>query len=397
MNPSPDLLLAYDFPPMGGGIARWMSEIALRYPPGELIVCTGCLPGDTAADTRLPNVVSRLPLASGRLRTVQGQIRWAARVAALHRQCRFGFAWCDNIRPSAYPANVLWRMSDVPYGVLLHGSDLFDWRQRFRRSAFKRFVARRLFGDAAVVVTNSRWTGDLAREVLEELGLPQSIPRIRIVPLGTDPAAFRPDLDPAGLRQAYQLPAGLWVVTVARLELYKGVDVAIRAVAMLREDVPTLRYAVVGDGPARAELEALARSEGVADRVHFLGAVPDSMVAQAYVLADVYLGLTRQTERNVEGFGISLVEAQASGRPVLAGRGGGTADAVKDGVTGLLVDPTDPGEVARQLGTLLKDRARSAALGQAGRHEVERYYNWDRVVAELRALSAAAKLGNLPR
>ena len=388
MSGRPDLLLAFDFPPIGGGIARWMTEIARRYPPGELVVCTGSLPGDTTADATMPNVVSRVSIPSGRLRTLLGQFRWGRHALQLDRQFGFRFVWCDNIRPSAYPANLLSRRRRLPYGVILHGGDLFDLRRNYRRSRFKRVVARRLLGDAAGLVTNSRWTADLTREVLDELDLDQSIPRVRVVSLGTDPRVFHPGIDPTAFRRERGLPESRWIVTVARLELYKGADVVIRALRLLVENGCDLRYAIVGQGPAQAELEAVARSEGIADRVHFLGAVPDKSLPEAYSLADIYVGMTRQTESEVEGFGIALVEAQACGKPVVAGRGGGTADAVRDGETGLLVDPLDPAAVASAVYGLLSDAGRAAAMGGAGRQAVERYYNWDRVIADLRAIGA---------
>ncbi len=388
MTGRPDLLLAFDFPPMGGGIARWMSEVAQRYPPGELVISTGTVPGHSAVDSTMPNVVDRISLPSSRLRTLWGQLRWGRQVLRLDGRYGFRFGWCDNIRPSAYPANLLARRRGVPYGVILHGSDLFDLRRNYRRSRLKRLVARRLLGAANAVVTNSQWTAGLAREVLGELGLERSLSRVRVVPLGTDPARFHPGIDPTGFRRERGLPEGRWIVTVARLELYKGVDVVIRALRLLSQISGELHYAVVGEGSARAELEAIAHAEGVADRVHFLGRVPDHSLPDAYALADVYAGMTRQTEREVEGFGIALVEAQACAKPVVAGRGGGTADAVRHGETGLLVDPLDPAAVAAAVNELLTDRSRAVALARAGRLAVERYYNWDRVVADLRAIGA---------
>ena len=387
MSGRPDLLLAHDFPPMGGGIARWMGEIARRYPPGQLIVCTGRLPGDAAADRGLPNVVSRVAVPTGRLRTVLGQWRWARHVLGLERRSGFRFVWCDNVRPSGYPANLLARRRGVPYGLMLHGADLFDLRRNYRRSRLKRAVARRLLGDAAVIVANSRWTAGLVGEVLTELGHRPG-PPVRVVPLGTDPMRFRPGIDPAHFRREHALPAGRWLLTVARLQRYKGVDVAIEALRLLGERGHDLHYAVVGDGPARAELEGLARAARVDDRVHFLGPVLEAALPEAYALAEVYLGLTRQTEGDVEGFGIALVEAQAAGIPVVAGLGGGTGDAVRDGETGLLVDPEDPAAVAVAVDGLLRDPARRAAMGAAGRRAVEDYYRWDRVVAELEAIAA---------
>ena len=386
-----DLLLTFDFPPLGGGISRWMSEIARRYPPGTLTVSTGRMPGDTASDAAFPNVIDRLGIPSVRLRTLQGQVQWARRAMALNRATPFRFAWCDNIRPSAYPARALRQFGGVPYGVIVHGSDLFDIRANFRRSRFKRMVTRQLLGSAATIVANSQWTRSLLAEVLDELGLPDVVARTRVVSLGTDPLRFRPNIDTTDFRRQHNLPDGRWLVTVARLEAFKGADTVIRALPLLTAQFPDVRYAVVGDGSFRAGAEALAVSEGVADRVHFLSRLADDALPSAYAMATIYAGLSRETPREVEGFGISLLEAQASGKPVVAGRAGGIVDAVADGETGILVDPTDVEAVASAFRSLLADSSRGEAMGRAGRSAVERHFNWDRVVSELRGI--AAQLG----
>src|SRR5512140_1244359 len=328
-----DLLLAFDFPPLGGGISRWMSEIARRYPRGVLTVSTGRMPGDDASDAIYPGVVDRLDVPSLRLRTLGGQLRWARRSIALNDATPFRFTWCDNIRPSSYPARVLKQFRGVPYGVIVHGSDLFDLRANFRRSRFKRIVTRQLLGGAATIVANSQWTRRLLNDVLDELDLAGAAERSRVVSLGTDPSRFRPDVDATAFRRSHNLPDGRWIVTVARLEAFKGMDTTIRALRLLTPAHPDVRYAVVGDGSFRDGAEALARAEGVADRVHFLSRLKDDALPAAYAMATIYAGLTRETPREVEGFGISLVEAQASGKPVVAGRAGGIVDAVADGAT----------------------------------------------------------------
>ncbi|HEY9517798.1 MAG TPA: hypothetical protein VIQ98_00970, partial [Gemmatimonadales bacterium] len=89
-----DLLLTYDFPPMGGGIARWMAEIALRYPAGELIVSTGSMAESEAADRRYPNRVDRLAIPARRLKNLQGLVQWSRRVTTLVAEHQAGFLWC---------------------------------------------------------------------------------------------------------------------------------------------------------------------------------------------------------------------------------------------------------------------------------------------------------------
>ena len=390
MRGGPDLLLSFDFPPMGGGIARFLGELALRYPPGRLLVSTGQLDGGPESDARFPNPVDRLSVPSRRLKTLAGLIRWSRRVTSLIQEYHAAFVWCGNIRPAAYPAKWAHERSGIPYGVLTYGSDLLTLRQNYLGSRVKRAAARTLLGSAEALVAISRWTHDQACLVLRELGLEQHTGRVRVVPLGTDPAAFKPGLDPARFRAAYGLPAGRWLVTVARLVPHKGIDTTVRALGLLAAGYPDLRYAIVGQGSYQPSLRALAREAGVEERVHFLTGIADAELPLAYALADIYVGVSRQTSRDVEGFGISLLEASASGKPVVAGRSGGMADAVRDGETGLLVDPEDPADVARAIGALLADAGRRAALGAAGRRAVERFYNWPRVVEALRAISSEA-------
>jgi phosphatidylinositol alpha-1,6-mannosyltransferase len=146
---------------------------------------------------------------------------------------------------------------------------------------------------------------------------------------------------------------------------------------------PDLGYAVVGSGSERATLESLARALGVEDRIQFLGSVPDNELPAVYNTGAIYLGLSRLMHDRVEGFGISLSEAAASGLPSVASRTGGIPDAVRDGETGLLVNPDNLDEVCQAVRTLLDNPDTAKKMGAAGRRAVETYYNWDRVAADL--------------
>ena len=378
---SPQLLLTYDFPPMGGGIARMMGELARRYPPGSLVVSTGQYGEGSGADAGFPNVVDRLGIPSRRLRALQGLVLWSRRASTLARSLRPEFVWCGNLKPAGYPARWVRQRVGTPYGILVYGTDLLLLQRQIRRSAVKRQTVKALIGPAVVIVAISRWTRDLGAAVLDELGL--SAAKLRIVPLGTDPVRFRPGIDPTAVRARYRLDGRRWLLSVARLTPHKGIDTGLRVLARLREHYPDLGYAVVGSGDQLSTLESLAQKLGVTDQVRFLTAVPDSDLPAVYNSAEVYLGLSRLTDLAAEGFGISLVEAAASAVPVVAGQGGGIPEAVRDGETGFLVDAEHPEEVSRALRRLLDDRSLAQSLGAAGRRAVESYYNWDRVTTDL--------------
>jgi phosphatidyl-myo-inositol dimannoside synthase len=377
------LLLSYDFPPMGGGIARMMGELVSRYPGNSLTVSTGAHPAAREADSQIGASIDRISVPSRRLRTVQGLAAWTLRAHVLTRSVNPRFVWCGNLKPAAYPARWIHARTGVPYGIMLYGTELLLLRVRMRDSWIKRRVARALFGPAAVLLTISRFTRDLASETLAELGFADGEIDIRTVPLGTDPDRFRPGIDTMAIRHRYGLNGGRWLLTVARIAAHKGIDTALLVLDVLRHEFPDLKYAVVGSGVKLGEYEALARRLGVGDRVRFLTSVPDADLPGLYNCAELYLGVSRPVELMIEGFGISLSEAAACGIPVIGGRNGGIPDAVREGETGLLVDATSTAEVTEAVRLLLKDRELAQRLGQAGRAAVESFFNWDRVTQDV--------------
>jgi phosphatidylinositol alpha-1,6-mannosyltransferase len=380
---APQLLLTYDFPPIGGGIARWMAELAKRYPRGSLVVSTGQHPDAPDVDATFPNRVDRLPLAARKLRTLRGLLFWSRRAAVLTRECGAEFIWCGNMKPAAYPAKWTMERLGTPFGVLLHGGDLLILQHQVHQSLLKRRTARALLSSAAVLVANSRWTRERCLTLLRELEIESGEDLVQVVPLGADHVFFRPGVDTTGVRERYGLGDGRWLLSVARLSRHKGVDTALKALAALGSRYRDLRYAVVGSGEELGALEAEARQLGVGDRVRFLTEVPDRDLPALYNCAEVYLGVSRLMEQRVEGFGISLAEASACGVPVVAGRSGGIPEAVRDGETGFLVDAEVPEAVAAAIGRLLEDGELRARMGAEGRNAVETYYNWDRVAGDI--------------
>ena len=384
------LLLTDEFPPIQTGIARQMGEIARRYPPGEMIVSTGQHRDAHEIDAGYAaGTVDRLGMSSRALRTVPGLLLWSRRAAALARQHKPRFIWSDSIRPCAYPAKWTHERVHAPYGVLLHGGDLLTELHRIHHSTFARRTLKALLGSAAAVVANSQWTREQAQKVLRELGLDPLAEGVRVVPLGTDPGHFRPGLDTRGVRARYRLNGDRWVISVGRLEPYKGIDVALQSISRLRRRGVDVSYLVVGTGKKRAKYRRMAAELGIGDAVRFIGSVPDADLPPLYNLASAYVGVSRRAARShVEGFGVALAEASACGLPVIAGHSGGLAEAVQNEETGLVVEPDDADAVAEALARILSDQLLARRLGQAGRKAVESFYNWDRVIRDLRGIES---------
>ena len=388
MTMRPSVLVAYDFPPARGGIARVMAEIARRHPAGSLVVSAPGARGSAPVDATFPVSIDRMPMSASRLRVVPGLLLWSRRVATLARAAGAGFVWSGHLKPTTWPARWTHERLGVPYGIIVYGGDLLALQHQMHRLPLQRRSAAALLGSASVIVAVSEWTRDLLLVLLSELGLsPESLP-VRVVPLGADPAEFRPGIDAAEVRRRFGLDDGRWLLTIGASGPHKGVDTVLRALAAMKDRRPELRYAVAGPARHIEALSRLADAHGVGDRVRFLREVQDADLPALYNAADIYLGVSRREGRSVEGFGIALAEASACGVPVIAGRSGGIPELIADGETGLLVDPERTEPLVRAIERLLDEPELAARLGAGGRAAVEREFNWDRTTDGLRSIAA---------
>jgi glycosyltransferase involved in cell wall biosynthesis len=366
-------------------MARRHVELARRFADSTntMDVSTVASPNASVFDAGESYRIHRQPFRFSQAKLFANQLRWAH---WLHWSApgNFDVFHCGNIRPVGYAVALASHTRKIPYLLYVNGADLLR-EMEARNSGFRRRIGgRRIFGAASGIVATSAWVGSLAQDAMREFGL-SSTPPIGVFDLGTDPDFFHPRRDTGRLRQRWGAGKDPMVVTVARLVPHKGQDVVIEAVASLSREFPTLRYAIVGTGSDEPRLRELAERLGVARRIIFAGALSDDEVAEAYATSTIYAGLSRVEEGiHAEGFGISFLEAAASGLPSVAGDSGGVRSAVRDGTSGIVVPPKDIGRVAAAFRLLLTDTAKHAAMGEAGRKLVETYYNWDRVARDTR-------------
>jgi phosphatidylinositol alpha-1,6-mannosyltransferase len=374
------LFVTQDYPPDLGGMARRHVELCRRFSPENVTVSTvGAGPGAPDFDRAEDYTIARQPFAAAEAKRFFNQLRWSR---SIDRWCRNGggLVHLGNVRPCGYAVGLGTLITGTPYLVYVNGGDLLRER-RFALQAARRWSGRLLYSRALGIVANSRWTADLARDTLARFAA-RPVP-VAAIDLGTDPEFFSPRRDTGALRRRLGLGGAPLLLTVARLVPHKGQDIARRALATLARDFPDLRCLLVGEGHDRQRLEALALELGMGDRVVFAGILSDDEIAEAYATATLYVGLSRiDNEVDVEGFGISFIEAAASGVPAVAGDSGGILSAVRDGETGLVVPPTDVGAVSAAVRMLLTDTSRRTAMGVAARRAAETHFTWDRVARE---------------
>jgi phosphatidyl-myo-inositol dimannoside synthase len=344
------LVLTPDFPPEFGGIQLLMHRLVTHFEQVEPTIVTLASGGSPGFDRTQPYRIVRAPSPP--------RLRRAARIALLNvvavaegLRLRPGVVLCGHI--SASPAaRVLQGGLGIPYVQYLHGREVVT-RPRLTTGGMRA---------AAAVVAVSRYTERLAAAY----GADER--KVHRIPPGVD----LPATDGSGPKAN---GSERTIVSIARLDQrYKGLDVLLRAMPLVRAKEPGARLLVVGDGPRRGAYEHLADAVGSADYASFLGLLPDPERDAVLAGADVFAMPSRlPSDGGGEGFGIVYLEAAALGVPSVAGAVAGALDAVVDGQTGILVDPRDHVAVAEALSGLLSDRPRAEALGRAAAERAQEY------------------------
>ncbi len=379
----PSLLVTNDFPPKVGGIQSYLWELWRRLPADQVTVLTSRYPGDHEFDRRQGFRIERarewwlLPTPD-----------LARRIDALAAEVGADVILLDPVFPLA------------ALGPRLRAAPVRGGGPRGRAvgagppAGRAAWCVRRALRHASGVVAAG---GFPAAEAARAAGA--ALPTL-VIPPGVDVERFHPPADRAGRSGGPALRARLGlggdgpvVVGASRLVRRKGFDTLVDAVARLDEGVTLV---LVGAGRDRARLERRAVARGVDHRVRFLGRVPDAELVDVLGAADVFAMLCRDRWGGLEyeGFGIVFVEAAACGVPSVAGRSGGSAEAVVDGETGLVVPGADVAAAVDALAVLLADPVRRAALGAAARARAEAELSYDRLAERLRPL-ASGELGAL--
>jgi glycosyltransferase involved in cell wall biosynthesis len=264
-------------------------------------------------------------------------------------------------------AFVIHRLEGIPYSFTAHGSDLHRDRHMLREKV----------AEARFVVPISEFN---RRVILEACGAEHAA-KLDVIHCGIDPEVFRP-------AEADGREGGgpLRIVCIGTLHEVKGQRFLLDACRRLVARGLELRCDLVGDGPDRARLERQAREAGLGERVRFLGSLTRDEVAARLREADVAVVPSVPTrDGRREGIPVALMEAAASGKPVVASRLSGIPEAIEDGAEGLLVPPGDAEALAAALAALAADPALRRRLGTAGRERMLDHFD---LAANARALAA---------
>jgi phosphatidylinositol alpha-1,6-mannosyltransferase len=218
--------------------------------------------------------------------------------------------------------------------------------------------------------------------LLRARGVP--VRKVTVIPTGVEEELLSTIPGDTSVVTRYVKANAKVVLTLARLaERYKGHDVLLRALPLIRAKVPDVQYVIAGDGAYRQFYEDLALSLNVQDTVTFTGQVSHEARIALLDRCDVFAMISRLEPNGGEGFGIVFLEAAARRKPSIGGNSGGIPDAIVDGVTGLLVDPTNIPAVADAVIRVLRDAELATTLGNAGHARVRDLYTWREVASDV--------------
>ncbi|MFH1314168.1 MAG: glycosyltransferase [Candidatus Eisenbacteria bacterium] len=370
------LIYSVDYKPRPGGIAEHAHKVACHLAKaGASVAVLAPRWGDYREFDR------RQPFPTYRVARIPG-LDWlfhfftAFRIIVKHR---ISIVYVATAHPCALICRLLRLLVRFDFAVTIHGHEVVYSAagSRQRAKAVLKPLQIGAIGSADRVFAVSEFT----RRSLVDAGVKER--KVTTIYNGVDLEDFESVGEGAEIIENLGIAGKRIILTVARLDTHKGHDVVIRALPLILENIPDAVYVIVGEGEMSLSLHELTCSANVRDRVVFTGLLPRTDVLALLKACDVFVMASRIEGSSAEGFGIVFLEAGALSRPVVGGRAGGIPDAVEDGVSGLLVDPGDPGEVAAAVTRILTDPELAARLGRQGRTRVEERFTWSAVIKRI--------------
>jgi len=287
-----------------------------------------------------------------------------------------------------FPCGLISIFYPAPTFIVVHGREVFNQGQSLKKRLLSHTVhiQRWLFNHVDGIFPVSNKTADL----LKRIGVQNQ--NISVVSNGVDIKKFDINSKVSLMNKQLQINKGKSVIlTVGRLGKRKGHDNVLRALPKVISKVPNLVYLIAGSGIEEKEIyfgkviSSLISDLQLEPYVKMLGEVNEEQLIALYNACDVFVMPSREIpeEGDIEGFGITYLEANACSKPVIAGRSGGILDAVVDGITGILVNPESPNEIADAIIELLCNRQLREKMGQAGRRRAVSEFQWHHTADKL--------------
>ena len=375
------LFVTNDFPPQSGGIQTFIEGLIQQMPYGSVVVHTSSQRNEVEQESYDAQILDQygVIVVRDRQRILLPTLGLRHRVA--------GTIHAHDIKKVVFGASVplgllapaLRRSGVAKIVAITHGHEVW-WSKVPLFAQLLRRVARN--------VDYLTYLGAFTKRAISKALHPQDLGKLVALPPGVDIERFHPGEKAQDLIDRFQLTGKLVILCVGRLVQRKGQDVLIKAMAKVKAQYQSAQLVIAGAGNYEKRLRKLVTQHRVDENVIFVGRVAFAELPELFRLADIFASPTRErfAGLEVEGLGIVYLEASASGVPVIAGNSGGSPDAVRSGITGVVVDGRNVDEVIDALQQLLADADQRRNLGLQGRLWMEAEWSWQVIGARFRRL-----------
>jgi phosphatidylinositol alpha-1,6-mannosyltransferase len=371
------LLISEIFPPIHGGSGRWFWDLYSRLPVNDYVFVVGNSQGADEFDLKHRLDVHRMDLSSDQwgILNLNGALFYLKKfwvIRKLVKQKKIKQLHLGRCLPEGIIGLLFRFFYRIPYLCYIHGEDVETARDSREFILLIKYVLKY----ADLLICNS---GNTQKILLEKWSVP--IGKIQILYPGVDAEKFVPEAKDQFIRKELGWDSRFVVLTVGRLQKRKGHDKMIYAIDWLKKNYSIdILYAIVGDGQEKEALMNIVMSLGIEDSVSFLGEVSDQEMLQCYQQADLFILPNRQEGKDIEGFGIVLVEAQSCAIPVIAGNSGGTAETMLSGESGFIIDCTSEVDIANKVFYLFENEEVRKVMGGTGRNHVLENLDWQQIL-----------------
>ncbi len=364
------LIITMEYPPQVGGIATYVDQMAGSFDPQQVVLLAPPHEGSKQWDKKRPFLIIR----SSFLYPKFIWPRWLKlykEVKHLVRTYGIEQIHLHHILPVGYVANLLFRKFKIPYLVFSHGTDI----SAVGATKKKKMAALKIAKQSARVIVNSN---NLEQRLLTAFPALEGHTSV-LYPSPSEAFSERPDQSVIDeMRAKYGLQGKHVMLTISRFVHGKGFQYLVPAVAEILTRVPHLVWFVVGNGEEKQKILADIRKHNLQNIVRFIGEVPHEELQLYYHLADQFVLLTHPYNNMEEGLGLVFLEAASAGLPIVAGKSGGVEEAVKDGVTGVIVDVlNNPQRVVEEVVSFFEDKEKAHKYGEAGKKRMAEEFVWD--------------------
>ncbi len=361
------LCITNDFGPRTGGIETFVIGLIERLPNNTVIVYTNAQDKSEEYDQRWRDDFG-VEVIRDKARILLPTPGVAYCISALVKDRSIKTAFFGAAAPLALLTPTLRRAGVKKVVALTHGHEVW-WSKIWPFTWAIKSIARN--------VDHLTYLGEFTRKAISRVISDSArASMVKIAP-GIDTDHFAP-VDSTDVKKSLGLTEKKVIVSVGRLVHRKGQDVLITAMPEILREIPDAHLLLIGEGPYRQYLESQVKKLKIDSHVSFIGRISYADLPRYICLGEVFAmpARSRLAGLEVEGLGIVYLEASACGLPVIAGNSGGAPDAVREGVTGVVVDGRDRQTVAQSITELLAAPERARSMGLAGRAWIIEEWRW---------------------